>query len=622
MKKIILSSLIVLITVSVFAQQYVDLGLESGTLWKDRNEDGFYTYQEAEKAFGNGIPTAPQLNELLNACTWEWTDKGYKITGPNGKSIFLSTDGYYSCDANPTIKGVGESGQYWSKTVSDNSSIAFPEWKFPYCLSITAKSKDVHFNNPDCCKFSVCLVKEDERAVLIAELRSQLADGKERSKTDAEEQKRQKEEQTKQEEQKKIEAEAKQKAMMEDKRLEAECISVKDIDGNQYALVMIGNQCWMRENLRTTRYANGTKIATGGKNLSYKTRYKYCPNGNANNVPTYGYLYNWAAVMCGGASSNGVPSTVQGVCPDGWHVPSDAEISILLDYVASQPQYQCDSNPQKTAKALASTTGWKESKKKFTPGNNSQENNATGFSAMPAGTIHLYNTAPVPGDASDFSFEQFGEYAFFWTATEYNSTYAFMRMLWYNEARGNLPLGKIKWDRKERAISVRCVRGAGVLGNMAGDSHSGSTENNQNSATPQSAGTQNAWLILGAPYKSPTYNLNPLMTPYLYPELYAAPSSSSSESSSIPLQSAVSHYVPIGTATGIKITESGSYTSITCPVESWNGSGPPSAVIDGEHYTLVRSSSSTCSGVNVSQYKYVGFITNVLGVAYTIYVNF
>ena len=116
--------------------------------------------------------------------------------------------------------------------------------------------------------------------------------------------------------------------------------TVTDYDGNVYQTVQIGNQCWMKENLRTTHYADGTTIPLG-TSTSTTTSYRYNPNNDANNVPTYGYLYNWTAVMNGAGSSIATPSGVQGVCPTGWHVPSDAEWTQLTDYVGSQSVYLC-----------------------------------------------------------------------------------------------------------------------------------------------------------------------------------------------------------------------------------------------------------------------------------------
>lgn len=104
------------------AQGFVDLGLPSGTLWRDRNEEGgFYTYEQAMNKFGDKLPTKEQLEELKNKCSWSWTGSGYKITGPNGSSIVLPASGYRGC--NGSVNGVGSRGYYWSSTPygSDNA---------------------------------------------------------------------------------------------------------------------------------------------------------------------------------------------------------------------------------------------------------------------------------------------------------------------------------------------------------------------------------------------------------------------------------------------------------------------------------------------------------------------
>lgn len=166
--------------------------------------------------------------------------------------------------------------------------------------------------------------------------------------------------------------------------------AVVDIDGNSYDAVRIGDQVWMAENLRTTRYADGTTIPLSTLGSSTEPG-RYAPgNGSSNeeneiNVARYGYLYNWPAVMHGEDPSSAVPSGVQGICPNGWHVPSEAEWTELTNYLSSQSQYQCDSNKNNVAKSLAAMTDWKSSTKHCAVGNDLSANNATDFSALPAG---------------------------------------------------------------------------------------------------------------------------------------------------------------------------------------------------------------------------------------------
>ena len=222
--------------------------------------------------------------------------------------------------------------------------------------------------------------------------------------------------------------------------------AVKDIDGNKYDAVKVGNQVWMASNLRTTRYADGTAIPLG-ETTSTTEPYRYAPGTyqsneeNMVNVPAYGYLYNWAAVMRGAESSDANPSGVQGICPKGWHVPSDAEWTQLTDYMKTRPEYMSSGNSNYIAKALAATWGWESSSDPddvgFEP---STTNNATGFSALPAG---IY----------DGSFTNFGSSASFWSSTENDSDYAWARHLYYGRA------DVYRDDNyKSDGFSVRCVR--------------------------------------------------------------------------------------------------------------------------------------------------------------------
>lgn len=97
------------------AQGFVDLGLSSGTLWKDKNEEGgFYTYDQAISKFGDKLPTKEQLEELKNSCQWTWTGNGYKVVGPNGQSIVLPAAGCRNCSG--AVNVVGSIGNYWSST--------------------------------------------------------------------------------------------------------------------------------------------------------------------------------------------------------------------------------------------------------------------------------------------------------------------------------------------------------------------------------------------------------------------------------------------------------------------------------------------------------------------------
>lgn len=218
--------------------------------------------------------------------------------------------------------------------------------------------------------------------------------------------------------------------------------TVTDYDNNTYNTVQIGKQCWMKENLRTKHYANGTAITNGGTTSSTTTRYYYNNSSSSINLNNRGYHYNWAAVMNGEPSSMANPSGVQGICPNGWHVPSDAEWSELTDYVRSQSGYLCGGKMNQIAKALASTNNWTTSNNSCRVGNNPSGNNATGFSAVPASA---YSQGSFYSNSA----------AWFWssTQTDYSSSSAYGRELEHKNAyvsRNSYP--------ETQGLSVRCLR--------------------------------------------------------------------------------------------------------------------------------------------------------------------
>ena len=104
--------------VSSSSVDYTDLGLPSGTKWKNFNATGFYTYYEAVSQFGNLLPTKEQWEELEAECQWSWNGSGYKVTGPNGNSIVLPASGFRYCGG--SVDGVGSIGDYWSSSPGDS----------------------------------------------------------------------------------------------------------------------------------------------------------------------------------------------------------------------------------------------------------------------------------------------------------------------------------------------------------------------------------------------------------------------------------------------------------------------------------------------------------------------
>ncbi len=217
--------------------------------------------------------------------------------------------------------------------------------------------------------------------------------------------------------------------------------TVTDYDGNVYPTVQIGQQCWMRHNLRTTHYADGTAIPTG-TTQSNSAPYYY--DYSTSNIPwqTRGYLYNWPAVMHGASSSTTNPSGVQGICPTGWHVPSDLEWTQLENYVSSQSQYYWDNNSTYIARALASTSFWEYSSVPYSIGSYPDANNATGFSAIPAGR-HLNNNNCDSGST-----------AVFWSSTAVGTdNHAETRSLFSVSA-----IMSSTFSTTDYGFSVRCVK--------------------------------------------------------------------------------------------------------------------------------------------------------------------
>lgn len=109
------------IAIVSFKQQsddYVDLGLPSGTLWSSTNAGGnaaYYTYDEAINLFGDKLPTQVQFEELINGCMWYWEDGGFKIVGPNGNDIYMPAMGFRYNDGDYYY--VGTNGTYLSSTI-------------------------------------------------------------------------------------------------------------------------------------------------------------------------------------------------------------------------------------------------------------------------------------------------------------------------------------------------------------------------------------------------------------------------------------------------------------------------------------------------------------------------
>jgi uncharacterized protein (TIGR02145 family) len=237
-----------------------------------------------------------------------------------------------------------------------------------------------------------------------------------------------------------------------DKTITFNFVSCTDFDNYNYPVVQIGTQMWMAENLKSTHYSDGAAIdlVTGDLNWNALTILSkaYCwNNDDLLNKDIYGALYTWAAAMNGAASSTHTPSGVQGACPTGWNIPSDADWYMLENYLVLNG-YNYDGTtiaPNRLGKALAAVTGWDFSN--AYPGSIGNtdypaKRNATGFSALPGGMRF-----------SGGSFLSVGRYARWWTATEYDATNAYNRYT-------NTDYDHLSSDNysKVSGYSVRCVK--------------------------------------------------------------------------------------------------------------------------------------------------------------------
>lgn len=208
--------------------------------------------------------------------------------------------------------------------------------------------------------------------------------------------------------------------------------TVTDIDLNIYRTVTIGNQVWMAENLKTSHYADGTSIplvtGTGNWSLLSYTNRAYCwYNDDLINKDIYGALYNWAAATNGAASSETNPSSIQGVCPSGWHLPCDAEWNGLIDFLGGGSE--AGGKLKETG-----TIHW------VNP--NTAATNETFFTALPGGSRD-YNG----------KFSYVGEYGLWWSSSEENNSMAWARYIGYNSGSADRGDGD-----KLDGFSVRCVK--------------------------------------------------------------------------------------------------------------------------------------------------------------------
>jgi len=193
-------------------------------------------------------------------------------------------------------------------------------------------------------------------------------------------------------------------------------------DGQVYGVVKIGSQWWMQENLNIGIQINGNQDATDNGIIE-----KYCFDNNPDNCLTYGGMYQWNEMMDYESSDNENPGITRGICPVGWHLPSDDEWTELIDFLGGES----------VAGGKLKETGtlhWSSW--------NAGATNESGFTALPGG--YRLDSGP---------FLNLGDYGYLWSSTEYNSGMGRRRLLSYDYA--NISNSYLT---KEFAVSVRCSR--------------------------------------------------------------------------------------------------------------------------------------------------------------------
>jgi uncharacterized protein (TIGR02145 family) len=192
----------------------------------------------------------------------------------------------------------------------------------------------------------------------------------------------------------------------------------------------------MASNLNTTRTASGNTIT------------RYCYNNNSEYCEQYGGLYTWAVAMNGAASSNNNPSGVQGICPNGWHLPGDAEWTQLTDYLINNYNDITAvnvGNKLKSCRQVSSPLG--------------NECNTSDHPRWEYYTVTIYGTndfgfSALPGGYYyGGSYGTVGSYGNWWSSTEYSSSTAWYRSMYYN-------YGGVyrSHDNMSYGFSVRCLR--------------------------------------------------------------------------------------------------------------------------------------------------------------------
>jgi uncharacterized protein (TIGR02145 family) len=218
-----------------------------------------------------------------------------------------------------------------------------------------------------------------------------------------------------------------QVSALEDILVAAGLLTMTDNDGNTYSTVKIGDQIWIAENLKTTKYNDGTAIPFVTDNTEWYNLLTpgYCwYNNDIANKATYGALYNWYSVNTGK------------LCPTGWHVPTDAEWTTLINFLGG-------SNPAGAKLKETGNSHWTNF--------NGDATNESGFTARPGGDRYGDTSYPAYGGL----FYNIGTLGFWWSSTPHSS-----------DSGGNLTVGStstasyaiIVSSIRKFGYSVRCLK--------------------------------------------------------------------------------------------------------------------------------------------------------------------
>lgn len=227
---------------------------------------------------------------------------------------------------------------------------------------------------------------------------------------------------------------------------------VADIEGNEYRTVVLGDQEWMAENLRTTKYNDGTSIFTGLSNYAWSittegafavyTHHNVLGiNSSEEMISAYGKLYNWYAV-----------NDRRGICPEGWRIPTDRDWQELVDFIKTEygltNEWEDENGIGNNLKACWQVDSamqrecgrFEHPRWSYSP--NHHANDKVGFSGLPAGGRYYEGT-----------YSNIGTAVLWWSSTTSRTGYAWGRMLGYYHG------GVYRYSgNKKTGFSVRCLK--------------------------------------------------------------------------------------------------------------------------------------------------------------------